>query len=36
MPARIPRNIQENVVREWLKGTPRDENAKINGIAKYC
>lgn len=32
MPARIPRNIQENVVREWLKGTPRDENAKINGI----
>ena len=32
MPARIPRRIRENVVTEWLKGMPRDENAKINGI----
>ena len=32
MSARIPKTIRENVVREWLKGTPRDENTKINGI----
>jgi hypothetical protein len=32
MPARIPRRIRENVVTEWLKGIPRAENAKINGI----
>ena len=32
MGAGIPRRIRQDVVKQWLNGISRDENAKINGI----
>jgi hypothetical protein len=33
MGARIPRIIRQEVLRLWLQGIPRDENAKINHVS---
>ena len=32
MGARIPRIIRQEILRLWLQGMPRDENAKINHV----
>ncbi|HJT49302.1 MAG TPA: hypothetical protein VJ729_14050 [Nitrososphaeraceae archaeon] len=33
MGARIPRIIRQEILRRWLQGMPRDENAKINHVS---
>ena len=32
MPAKIPKSIREQVIKQWLQGMSRDEIAKNNDI----
>jgi DNA-binding CsgD family transcriptional regulator len=32
MPAKIPKSIREQVIKQWLQGMSRDEIAKVNDI----